>query len=144
MSDTPAWPLRLAIAISGLETLGIVIFIIAIAIAARSSQGSTVTATGAEIVIYAMFAALMGLLTFGLVRRNALARTPYLIAQLFVGIIGYTVFVGDGAVTKTFGVLILAVGVVGTINALMPGLVRELASDAPAGPPSGDSDSAGR
>ena len=133
VSDNPTWPLRLAIVLAGLETIGIVIFIVAIALAARSSQGSTVTATGPEIAIYAIFAALMGLLTFGLVRRNALARTPYLIAQLFVGIIGYTVLVGDGVVTKAFGAVILAVGVVGTINSLMPSFVHALASDAPAG-----------
>ena len=135
VSTTPAWPLRLAIVLAGLETVGIVVFIIAIAIAARSSQGSTVTATGPEIAIYGVFALLMAWLTFGLVRRNPLARTPYLIAQLFVGIIGYTVLVGDGVFTKIVGALILAVGVVGTVNSLMPSFVQSLTNEGP--PPEG-------
>lgn len=120
------WPLRLAIGLSGAQVLGLVVYAIAIGVAARNSRGSTVTATGWEIAIYLSFAGLLGLVCWGLIRRSPLARTPFLLAQAFVAIVGWTVFVGDGAITKTVGALVLAVGVVGLITAFLPGLVVAL------------------
>lgn len=136
---TATWPLRLAIGLSAFEAAALVAYAMAIGIAGRNSRGSTVTATGMEIATYLVFAALIGLVCFGLVRRNSLARTPYLIVEVFVGIVGWTVLSGDGAVTKAVGAAIVALGVVGVVNSLMPGLMRQLepADDA------GDSDASG-
>jgi hypothetical protein len=123
---TTPWQLRLAIVFSGLQAAALVVYCIAIGIAARDSRGSTVTATGWEIAIYLCFAVMLGLICRGLIRRNSLARTPFLLAQAFVAIVGWTVLVGDGAFTKAVGAIILAVGVVGLITAFLPGLVAAL------------------
>lgn len=123
MTPPPQWPLRLAIAITGFEAVALVAYAMAIGIAGRNSRGSTVTATGVEIALYLVFAALIGLVCFGLVRRNSLARTPYVIVQVFVGIVGWTVLSGDGMWTKVVGAVILGFGIVGVINSLLPGLM---------------------
>jgi hypothetical protein len=126
VTSPPQWPLRLAIGISAFEAVALVAYAMAIGVAGRNSRGSTVTATGVEIVIYLVFAALIALVCFGLVRRNSLARTPYLIVEVFVGIVGWTVLSGDGTWTKATGAAILLLGVVGVVSSLMPGLMRLL------------------
>lgn len=126
MHPSTPWQLRLAIVLTAAEAAGLVVYAVAIGVAARNSRGSTVTATGWEIAIYLAFAALLGLVCWGLIRRSALARTPFLLAQAFVAIVGWTVFVGDGAVTKTVGAVVLAVGLVGLVTSFLPGLVSAL------------------
>lgn len=56
-------------------------------------------------------------------RRNSLAASSYLIVEVFVGIVGWTVLSGDGTWTKVSGALILLLGVVGVVSSLMPGLM---------------------
>lgn len=127
-NDVPV-VLRLAIVWAAVEAAALVVYCIAIGIAAQNSRGSSVTATGWEIVIYLCFAALIGAICVGLMRRRSLARTPFLVTQVFVGIVGYTVFVGDGVVTKTVGAVILLIGVAGTVLAFTPALVEALTDD---------------
>lgn len=126
MTSSTPWQLRAAIALSALESVALVAYALAIGIAARDSRGSSITATGWEMAVYFAFAALIGLLLLGLVRRNSLARTPFLVTQAFVVIVGWTVFSGDGGFTKTVGVLILIVGVVGVVVGFTPGLMSAL------------------
>lgn len=126
MHASKPWQLRLAIGLTAAEVAGLVVYAVAIGVAARDSRGSTVTATGWEIAIYLAFAGLLGLVCWGLIRRSALARTPFLLAQAFVAIIGWTVLVGDGALTKTVGALVLTVGLVGLVTSFLPGLVAAL------------------
>lgn len=126
MHASKPWQLRLAIGLTAAEVAGLVVYAVAIGAAARDSRGSTVTATGWEIAIYLAFAGLLGLVCWGLIRRSALARTPFLLAQAFVAIIGWTVLVGDGALTKTVGALVLTVGLVGLVTSFLPGLVAAL------------------
>ncbi len=130
MNASAGWQLRTATVFAALESLALVVYAIAIGVAARDSRGSSVTATGWEIAVYLLFAALIGLVWWGLTRRNSLARTPYLLTQAFVVIVGWTVFAGDGVFTKTVGLIILAVGVVGVVVGFTPGLVAELEADA--------------
>lgn len=125
MQSVP-WQWRAAVGLAIAETVALVVYAIAIAIAARNSSGATVTATGWEVAVYLAFAALLGILSFGLLRRSALARTPFLVAQAFVFIVGWTVFSGDGTVTKTLGALIAAVGVVGLVVSFSPSFVAAL------------------
>jgi hypothetical protein len=87
------------------------------------------TATGWEIFVYALFAGLMAWLTWGLWRASPLARTPFLVAQVFAVIIGYTVLAGDGWVTTTTGVVLMAVGGVGAILALSPAMAAALSRE---------------
>ncbi len=108
------------------EALGVVANAVAIVLAARNTRGSSVTALVPEVIVYLIIAVLLALLAWGLHKRRAAARTPFLLAQVFVLIIGYTVVVGDGAATKVVGALILVLGAVGLGVALMPSLAAEL------------------
>lgn len=125
MQSVP-WQWRAAVGLAIAETVALVVYAIAIAIAARDSRGATMTATGWEVAVYLAFAVLLGVLTFGLMRRSALARTPFLVAQAFVLIVGWTVFSGDGTVTKTLGALIALVGIVGLVVSFSPAFVASL------------------
>lgn len=118
--------MRVALVVSGLETLGLLAMTVGIVVAAQSSSGSTVTATGPEVVIYLAFAALMGLLTWGLARRSTMVRTPYLLAQVFVGIVGYTVWVGDGTWALLAGMVILLVAAIGFVVGVLPAMGEAL------------------
>ena len=94
--------------------------------AAKIVGKRSMTATGWEIATYLGFAALLGLVLFGLWRASPMARTPFLLAQVFVGIVGYTVFSGDGVAVKVVGAAVLALALVGLWVAFSPGLVDEL------------------
>lgn len=87
------------------------------------------TATGWEILVYASFAALLAWLTWGLWRASPLARTPFLVAQVFAVIIGYTVLAGDGWVTTVTGVVLMLVGGAGAIMALSPAMATALSRE---------------
>lgn len=113
-------PLRIALIIAGAETLALVGYSVAIGLAARRTEGSTATATVWEILTYLVFAALLGLVVWGLWRRSPLARTPYMFAQVFVVIIGYTVWAGGTAATTWTGLVIMAVGVAGFVVGAFP------------------------
>lgn len=128
-SATGSGILRLATLIAGAQTIALVLYILGIAVASRDSRGSSMTATGWEILVYAMFAALMAWLTWGLWKASPLARTPFLVAQVFAVIIGYTVLAGDGWVTTVAGVALMAVGGVGAIIALSPAMAAALSRD---------------
>lgn len=116
-------------AIAGAETLGLIAYIVGIAVASRNSRGSSMTATGWEILVYASFAALLAWLTWGLWRASPLSRTPFLVAQVFAVIIGYTVLAGDGWVTTVAGITLMAVGGVGAIISLSPAMATALSRD---------------
>lgn len=118
--------MQLAAGLVALETLALVAYTVAIALAARQSRGSSVTATTSEILVYAAFALLMGWLAWGLWRPSPFARTPMLVTQAFVVIIGYTVFAGDGSITTVVGVVIMLFGLAGLVLGFSPALVEGL------------------
>jgi len=115
-------PLRIAVVIAVVETIALVGYAVAIGIAARQTQGSTATATVWEIITYLVFAALVGLVAWGLWRRSPLARTPFMFAQVFVVIIGYTVWAGDGSATTWAGLGIALVGIAGFVAGAFPSI----------------------
>lgn len=125
MRDTSK-PYKLSLLIIFVEIVGILVNTVAIAVAARSSSGATVTATGPEIAVYLGFAVLMVWLAWGIWRRSPLARTPFLVTQLFGIIIGYTAWAGDGTWVKLTGVVILLISAAGLVVSFMPSFVREL------------------
>ncbi len=126
--------MRTATIICVLDAVGLVGYAVAVGIASRSSRGSSVNAAGVEILIYLAFAVLMGLLARGLWRRKSMARTPFLLSQLFVMIIGYTVFAGDGTAVKVAGGVVMLLGLVGLALSLSPRLAEALAEQDGAGP----------
>lgn len=118
--------MRAATIICILDVVGLVGYALTVGLASRSSRGSSVNAAGVEIAIYLAFAVLMGLLAHALWRRKPLARTPFLLSQLFVIIIGYTVFAGDGTAVKVVGAAVMLLGLVGLALSLSPRLVAAL------------------
>lgn len=119
--------------LAALVSMALVGYAIAIGVSARNSRGSSVTATGWEIAVYLSFAALVGLVWWGLRKRNAFARTPFVLTQAFVVIVGWTVFSGDGAATKAVGLVILGLGLSGVVIGLSPGLMQALDPEAHTG-----------
>ena len=118
--------MRLATGIAAFQTVALVVYILAIAVASRNSRGSSESATLWEVLVYAAFAGLLAWLTWGLWRASPLSRTPFLVAQVFAVIIGYTVLAGDGWATTAAGIVIMAVGGVGVIVAFSPALAAAL------------------
>lgn len=82
------------------------------AIQVDSEVGSPIS----ETIIYLIFAALILLVARGFNKGQSWARTPYLVIQLFLGIVAYTLFVGSGASYKVSGVILGATVVVGIIG----------------------------
>lgn len=119
MSTQPIGLWRSAGVLAAIEAVGLVLYCIALGIAAFGSQGAKLSAPIVEIVIYLIFAAGIGLIARGMFAGRVGARPPYLLAQVFVLIVGYTLFVGDGTVVKVFGV---AIGLLGAI-ALIVGIL---------------------
>jgi hypothetical protein len=130
VKSSAGWQLRAAIVLAALVSVALVVYAIAIGVAARNSRGSSVTATGWEIAVYLSFAALVGLVWWGLTRRNAFARTPFVLTQAFVVIVGWTVFSGDGTATKAVGLVILGMGLFGVFVGFTPGLMAALEPEA--------------
>ena len=104
---------RGAAVVAAVEAAGLVVYCIALAVAALNSQGATVSAPVVEIIIYLIFAAGIGLIARGMSAARSAARPPYLLAQIFVLIVAYTLFVGDGSTVKAFGIGIGILGVIG-------------------------------
>jgi hypothetical protein len=104
---------RGAAGVAAIEAAGLVVYCIALAVAALNSQGATVSAPVVEIIIYLIFAAGIGLIARGMGAARSAARPPYLLAQVFVLIVAYTLFVGDGSTVKAFGIGIGILGIVG-------------------------------
>lgn len=125
-SATSSWPRLVALCICGLEVVALIGYIVAVWLASRHSRGSSGKATLVEILIYLAFAVLIALIGRGILRRRPLARTPFLLAQLFVLVVGYTLVVGDGAAVKIAGGAVLAVGLVGLVVAFHPAFVASL------------------
>ena len=94
---------------AAIEAVAIGVFAIALGIASFNTRGTNTGASPvAEVVIYLLFAAGVGLIARGLWRRNRLARTPMVLAQVFGLISAWLFWEGDG-VARIAGVVIAVV-----------------------------------
>lgn len=112
-------PARQASVVAGLEAVVIVVFAIALGIASFNTRGTnTGAAPVAEVVVYLLFAAGMGLIARGLWRRNRLARTPMVLAQVFGLISAWLFWEGDGLAVLAGGAIavVCVVGIVLTVR----------------------------
>jgi hypothetical protein len=114
VSTHPPIPLaKTAGVFASVEAIGLLVYSVALGVAALNSSGVTGAPSSApviEIIIYLIFAVGVGFIARGSFAGTRTSRPPYLLTQIFVLIIGYTLLVGDGAVVKTFGVLIGGLG----------------------------------
>lgn len=109
---TPLPLARTAGTLATVETVALVAYCVAIGIAALNSSGATQSAPIVEIIIYLIFAVGIGFTARGSFNGSRTARPAYLLTQIFVLIIGYTLLVGDGAPVKLVGA---AVGLLGLV-----------------------------
>lgn len=87
-------------------------YCIALGIAALNSSGATQSAPVVEISIYLIFAIGIGFIARGSFAGSRTARPAYLLTQIFVLIIGYTLLVGDGAAVLLVGTAVSLLGLV--------------------------------
>lgn len=112
--------------VAAVEAIAIVVFAAALGIASFNTRGTNTGASPvAEVVIYLLFAAGMGLIARGLWRRSRLARTPMVLAQLFGLISAWLFWEGDGFAVLA-GVLIGGVCVLGLVLTLRPATGADL------------------
>lgn len=108
-----ALPVRLAALVGLVESVGLLIYSAALGIASLNSSGATESAPIVLIITFLVFFVCVALVTRGLCKGSQGATTPFLVIQIFVVIVGYTVFVGDGTVVKAMGGSIGLLGLVG-------------------------------
>ena len=94
------------------EAALLVVYCVVLAVASINSTGVRESAPIAEIVIYLLFALGIGAVGRATLRGNSAARPPFFLTQIFVVIIGITVFAGDGATVKVVGAVVVALGVI--------------------------------
>lgn len=111
---------------AALESLALVLFAVSLAIASFNTRGSNTGASPvAEVIIYLLFAAGMGLIARGLWRRSVLSRTPMVLAQVF-GLISAWLFIEGNGWAVVAGIVIALVSVLGIVVTLRPGTAADL------------------
>lgn len=111
--------LKAAVAIAALEAAGIGAYGASIGVAGLQNPG-TVSAPIVQIVIYLLFAAGIAVTGWALWNQRHVARTPFVVIQLFALVVGYTLMQGDGDGIHRLGWLVLGLGVVGIALAMSP------------------------
>ena len=114
-----------AVAIAVFEALAIAAYAVSIAVAALGTPGS-IAAAPVEVVLYLVFAAGILVVAGALWRGRAAARTPFVVAQLFGLVTGWTLTQGDGDLVHRIGYVVLGVSVVGIALAMSPAVGESL------------------
>lgn len=115
---------RLAGLVGGIEALSLFAYSVGLGVASFNSSGATSSAPFIEVMIYLVFAVGIGLAARGMLIGSSVARPPFFLTQIFVLVVAYTVFVGDGPTVKAVGAAVAALGLAG-LAAGIAGIVRE-------------------
>lgn len=105
---------KISYAIAVAESLALAFYAVSLivtAIRVNSTVGSPII----ETIIYLIFATLIYLVGRGLNKNQNWARTPYLLMQVFIGIVAYTLFVSTDLTYKSSGVVLGLVALVGLV-----------------------------
>lgn len=113
--------LRAAALIGAVQAGALVVYAVAIGVAARQA-GQDVAAAPVEIAIYLIFAVGIGLIARGLLHRRHIARGPFVVTQLFGLITGWTLTQGDGTAIHVAGIAVLLLSLAGIALALNSGV----------------------
>ena len=114
--------LRLAAAIGFVETVALLTY--GLSIAAFEQDGSTAGVTGSDLApivligLYAVFAAIVFAVTFGLLQRRMRSFTPFLLVQAFGVVVAQPLVTGAG--TRALGVVVAALAVAAAGSLLAP------------------------
>jgi len=117
--------LAICIVIGALETVGLAGYAIAIGIAALT-QGSDQGVTGSSstplvaVAVFVGFAFLLGAVVRGLLARKSIARTPFIVGQLFALVVGGSLFSSDDVLLRGLAIALCVAAVVGIGAALAP------------------------
>lgn len=112
--------------IGALEAIALAAYAAAILVASFNSYGATNSSSRIEALLYLIFGGLVGLVAYGIYRRRALARTPFLVVQVFGLVVAYPLLRSGSVVPVAVGVVIAAVSVVGFVMALRPAVAEAL------------------
>lgn len=107
--------LSLSGAVALIEAALVLLYAIGILIAAPNSEGATESNALVEALIFAVFAVLIGLIAKSLLARRLTGRPAFILTQIFVLIIAWTVFVGDGVWLKVVGIVLALLGIAGLV-----------------------------
>ncbi|HQR79291.1 MAG TPA: hypothetical protein PLT68_03615 [Actinomycetota bacterium] len=119
-------PARQAAVVAGTEAIAIFLFAVGVGIASFNTRGTNTGASPvAEVVVYLLFAAGLGLIARGMWRRSRLARTPMVLAQVFGLLSAWVFWEGNGAAVVV-GVVIALVCVLGLVTAMRPATGADL------------------
>ena len=109
----PALAVRLGTAAGLIESVGLLGYGIAIGVYAVSTGHGRISVAPVLVGLYAVFALLLGFVARGLGQGRRWSRTPFILAQVFALIVGYTLLRGTGAVPHIVGLVVGALGLVG-------------------------------
>ncbi len=117
--------LAICIVIGALQSAGLAGYAIAIgfaALTAGSDQGITGSSSTplVTVAVFAGFAFLLGAVVRGLLERKSIARTPFIVAQLFGLVVGGSLFSSDDAQLRGLAIGVCVAAVVGIGAALAP------------------------
>lgn len=78
------------------------------------------------ILLTALFGAALLWVAWGWWRRRAWSRSPFLVAELIVGLLGYEIAQSQGSVERVVGWVAVTMAVVGLVLAMLPSTSRVL------------------
>lgn len=119
-----------ALAIGTFQMAGLVGYAISIVISANTV--GTEGATGSEVsptflsLIYVSFAALIGLVLRGIIRRNGSARTPFLLVQGFSLVVAQALISGSETFEVLLGWFLVLIGLIGAYLIMSSAVSEEL------------------
>ncbi len=101
-------------AVATLEALALVVMSAGLAFASFNTEGSRNSAAPiVEIIIYLAFAVALFFIARGIARGNSMARSPFVVAQVFALVVAWTLFQGDGFWVNSTGALVALVALIG-------------------------------
>lgn len=119
-----------ALAVGTFQMAGLVGYAISIVISANTV--GTEGATGSEVsptflaLIYVSFAALIGLVLRGIIRRNGSARTPFLLVQGFSLVVAQALISGSETFEVLLGWFLVLIGLIGAYLIMSSAVSEEL------------------
>jgi hypothetical protein len=119
-------------AVEGVVLIGYAVFDIVEAVRVGITGPEDVSNPMALILLIAItagFGAALVLVAWGWWRAQRWARSPFILAQIIFGLIGYELSQSEGSVERIVGYVAIALALVGLVLAFMPTVAREIDQD---------------
>ena len=112
-------PVRPLVAIAGAETLAAAVLSVLVGLGSRGSDLEVWIAV-ATVVMWLVIVGALALVWWGLFRRRAVARTPFLLTQAFALVVAWPLVSSDIAADRAAGIALGIAAVVGLVLGLRP------------------------